>query len=40
MLPSSGSPLLVFLGATRSGGDAVFLVDSGLRQAGRGQLRG
>lgn len=36
MLPSSGSPLLVFLGATGSGGDAVFLVDSGLRQAGEG----
>jgi hypothetical protein len=36
MLPSSDSPLLVFLGATRSGGDAVFLVDSNLRQAGEG----
>ena len=36
MLPNSDSPLLVFLGATRSGGDAVFLVDSNLRQAGEG----
>jgi hypothetical protein len=36
MLPNSDSPLLVFLGATRNGGDAVFLVDSSLRQAGEG----
>lgn len=36
MLPNADSPLLVFLGATRSGGDAVFLVDSNLRQAGEG----
>ena len=36
MLPSTDTPLLVFLGATRSGGDAVFLVDSNLRQAGEG----
>ena len=36
MLPSTDSPLLVFLGATKSGGDAVFLVDSNLSQAGEG----
>lgn len=39
MLPSGSSPLLVFLGATRNGGDAVFLVDSGLRQAGEGHCQ-
>jgi len=36
MLPSTDAPLLVFLGATRNGGDAVFLVDSNLSQAGEG----
>jgi len=36
MLPSADSPLLVFLGATRTGGNAVFLVDANLRQAGEG----
>lgn len=37
MLPSSSSPLLLFLGVTQSGGDAVFLVDSSLRAAGEGR---
>lgn len=37
MLPSSTSPLLLFLGVTQSGGDAVFLVDSSLRAAGEGR---
>jgi hypothetical protein len=36
MLPSSDSPLLVFLGATSGGDDAVFLLDSTLKQAGEG----
>jgi hypothetical protein len=31
MLPNQASPLLMFLGATRDGGSAVFLVDSSLQ---------
>ena len=36
MLPSSKSPLLIFLGTEADGGNAVFLVDSTLRTSGEG----
>jgi hypothetical protein len=39
MLPSQESPLLLFLGATPSGGNAVFLVDSTLKAAGEGSCK-
>jgi hypothetical protein len=39
MLPNADSPLLLFLGVTASGGDAVFLVDSTLDAAGEGQCK-
>lgn len=37
MLPSSSNPLLLFLGVTDGGDDAVFLVDSSLKAAGEGK---
>jgi hypothetical protein len=36
MLPSESDPLLIFLGASASGDEAVFLVDSTLRASGEG----
>jgi hypothetical protein len=39
MLPSQASPLLLFLGATPNGGNAVFLVDSTLQAAGEGRCK-
>ena len=36
MLPSTKSPLLIFLGTEADGGNAVFLVDSSLRTSGEG----
>jgi hypothetical protein len=36
MLPNESAPVLIFLGATTDGGDAVFLVDSTLDTAGEG----
>jgi hypothetical protein len=39
MLPSQASPLLLFLGATPNGGNAVFLVDSTLQAAGEGKCK-
>jgi hypothetical protein len=39
MLPSAESPLLLFLGVTAGGGDAVFLVDSTLDAAGEGECK-
>lgn len=39
MLPSSRSPVLIFVGATEDGGNAVFLVDSTLSATGEGSCR-
>jgi hypothetical protein len=39
MLPNQASPLLLFLGATRDGGSAVFLVDSSLQTEGEGKCK-
>jgi hypothetical protein len=39
MLPSDSSPLLIFMGVTANGGDAVFLVDSTLEAAGEGRCK-
>jgi hypothetical protein len=39
MLPSESSPLLIFMGVTSKGGDAVFLVDSTLEAAGEGRCK-
>jgi hypothetical protein len=39
MLPSQSSPLLIFLGVTPKGSDAVFLVDSTLSAAGEGRCK-
>jgi hypothetical protein len=39
MLPSQASPLLLFLGVTANGGNAVFLVDSTLDTAGEGSCK-
>jgi hypothetical protein len=39
MLPSDSSPLLIFLGVTARGGNAVFLVDSTLEAAGEGSCK-
>jgi hypothetical protein len=39
MLPSQASPVLIFMGATAKGGNAVFLVDSTLKAAGEGNCR-
>jgi hypothetical protein len=39
MLPSDSSPLLIFMGVTPQGGNAVFLVDSTLEAAGEGRCK-
>src|SRR5215204_3344759 len=39
MLPNQSSPLLIFMGVTPQGSDAVFLVDSTLTAAGEGRCR-
>jgi hypothetical protein len=39
MLPSQNSPLLIFMGVTPKGSDAVFLVDSTLQAAGEGRCK-
>jgi hypothetical protein len=39
MLPSQAAPLLIFMGVTAEGGDAVFLVDSTLDAAGEGRCK-
>jgi hypothetical protein len=39
MLPNESSPLLIFLGVTPKGSDAVFLVDSTLEAAGEGRCK-
>jgi hypothetical protein len=39
MLPSESSPLLIFMGVTENGGNAVFLVDSTLEAAGEGRCK-
>jgi hypothetical protein len=39
MLPSNSSPLLIFMGVTAKGADAVFLVDSTLEAAGEGRCK-
>ena len=39
LLPSQASPLLIFMGVTPKGSDAVFLVDAALTAAGEGRCR-
>ena len=39
MLPSQANPLLIFLGASKNGGNAVFLVDSTLTAVGEGKCK-
>jgi hypothetical protein len=39
MLPNQAAPLLIFLGVTDNGGNAVFLVDSTLQAAGEGKCK-
>jgi hypothetical protein len=39
MLPSEASPLLIAMGVTADGGNAVFLVDSTLQAAGEGKCK-
>lgn len=39
MLPSQSSPLLIFMGVTAKGSNAVFLVDSTLEAAGEGRCK-
>jgi hypothetical protein len=39
MLPNDASPLLIFMGVTAKGADAVFLVDSTLEAAGEGRCK-
>jgi len=39
MLPNQASPLLLFLGVTPNGGNAVFLVDSTLKAVGEGKCK-
>jgi hypothetical protein len=39
MLPSQSSPLLIFMGVTPKGSNAVFLVDSTLEAAGEGKCK-
>jgi hypothetical protein len=39
MLPNEASPLLIFMGVTAQGSDAVFLVDSTLEAAGEGRCK-
>ena len=36
MLPNQSAPVLIFMGASKEGGNAVFLVDSTLKAAGEG----
>ncbi|HYI98678.1 MAG TPA: hypothetical protein VEX36_03215 [Thermoleophilaceae bacterium] len=37
MLPNQAAPVLIFMGASENGGNAVFLVDSTLKAAGEGR---
>jgi hypothetical protein len=39
MLPNVAAPVLIFMGASENGGNAVFLVDSTLKTAGEGQCK-
>jgi hypothetical protein len=39
MLPNQAAPLLIFMGVTGEGGNAIFLVDSTLKTAGEGNCR-
>ena len=39
MLPNEASPLLIFMGVTTEGSNAVFLVDSTLKAAGEGKCK-
>jgi hypothetical protein len=39
MLPSQDAPLLIFMGVTANGGNAVFMVDSTLKAAGEGKCK-
>ena len=39
MLPNEASPLLIFMGVTAKGSNAVFLVDSSLEAAGEGRCK-
>jgi hypothetical protein len=39
MLPDQSAPALIFMGVTRDGGDAVFLVDATLSNTGEGSCR-
>ena len=39
MLPNESAPLLIFMGVTSKGADAVFLVDSTLEAAGEGRCK-
>ena len=39
MLPNQSAPLLIFMGVTPKGSNAVFLVDSTLRAAGEGKCK-
>lgn len=39
VLPSQASPLLIFMGVTSGGGNAVFLIDSTLEAAGEGSCK-
>ena len=39
ILPNQASPLLIFMGVTAEGGNAVFLVDSTLQAAGEGRCK-
>jgi hypothetical protein len=39
MLPNDAAPLLIFMGVTTNGDDAVFLVDSSLEAAGEGRCK-
>ena len=39
MLPNQNAPLLIFMGVTPKGSDAVFLVDSTLEAAGEGRCK-
>ncbi len=39
MLPNESAPLLIFMGVTRDGGNATFLVDSTLDAAGEGSCK-
>lgn len=39
MLPNQSAPLLIFMGVTAKGSNAVFLVDSTLKAAGEGKCK-